>query len=330
METAPAAPDRPGASGPIWRRAVQSGLEHVFGDLPIDLDAEPGDAGLCGPESASWRVIADPAAMVGGFRALLVQLLHPHAMAGVFDHSEFRTDSLGRLRRTSAYVLATTFGSTREAFAVSRLVRRTHLRVHGTAPDGSPYRADDPHLLAWVSIALTSSFLAAHEAYGGHALRAEQADAFVAEQSRLSALLDPRVNLDELERDSEALAAVRQGEHPLPMLEEGRLPLTVRQLEAVLASYDPELGLNEQGREGMRFLLWPPVPPAMKLGYLPVLTGALATIEPRRRALLGPAARLLSAPPAATNARAVVALLRRLRGPSPVFLAATARAGAAD
>lgn len=312
----------------MWRRAVQGGLEHVFGPMPIDPAADPGDPGLCGPGSASWRVIGDTAAMVGGFRALLVQLLHPHAMAGVYDHSEFRTDPLGRLRRTSAYVLATTFGSTREALAVSRVVRHTHRVVRGVAPDGKPYTANKPDLLAWVSIALTSSFLTAHRSFGARPLSAQDADAFVAEQSRISALLDPRVNLDALEADPAAPARLRDGAVTLPLIEEGTLPTTVVELEGALARYRPQLTMNEQGREGMRFLLWPPVPPAIKVPYLPLLAGALSTIPREERRHFGPAANRLASPLAVANTRVMVATLRRLRGPSPLLLAAAARAAA--
>lgn len=310
----------------LWRRAVQGGLEHVFGPFPIDTEADPGDPGLCGPGSASWRIIGDTSAVVGGFRALLMQLLHPHAMAGVYDHSEFRTDPLGRLRRTSAYVLATTFGSTREALAVSRVVRHTHRVVRGVAPDGQPYAASKPDLLAWVSIALTSSFLTANRVYGGRPLDDADADAFVAEQSRIAALLDPRVDLDALEADPAALDDLRAGSRPLPMIQDGTLPGSVAELDAALERYRPLLTMNAQGREGMRFLLWPPIPPVIKVPYMPLLAGALSTIPRRDRRHFGPAANALASPLAVANTRVLVSTLRRLRGPSPLVLAAAARA----
>lgn len=310
----------------VWRRPLRWGLGQVFGPLPIDPAAGEGDPGLCGPGSASWRVIADTAAIVGGVRALLVQLLHPQAMAGVADHSEFRTDPLGRLRRTSAYVLATTFGSTGEAFSMTRRVRAVHRRVRGTGPDGRPYRADDPHLLAWVSLALTSSFLATDEAYGGQRLQRSEADAFVAEQSRIAALLDPRVDVDALAADPTAGERLRRGALTLPMLSEGRLPLSVDHLEQILDDFRPELQVGPQAREAIGFLLWPPLSPPVKAAYLPLLSGALATITPSWRALLGPRAALLGLPPAGMHARAVVATLRAVRGPSPVREGAEARA----
>lgn len=325
MATHPVSVD-PAAGFPLWRRVVHSGLEHFFGPPPIDPDGDFGDPGLCGPGSASWEVIGDPSAMVGGLRALLVQLLHPHAMAGVYDHSAFRTDPLDRLRRTAGYVLATTFGSTREAVAVSQVVRRTHRMVRGVAPDGRSYAASDPHLLAWVSIALTSSFLTAHWYFAPRSVRGERADAFVAEQSRIAALLDTRVDLDALARDIDALEGLRHGELPLPMIEEGTLPTSLRELDETLARYRPELTMNEQGREGMRFLLWPPVPVTIKLPYLPLLAGALSTIPRDQRRLFGPKAAHLASPLALVNARVMVSALRTLRGSSPLVRLATARA----
>src|SRR5688500_18964402 len=144
---------------PLTGRIIRAGLARAFGPPPFDPSAAPGDPGLFGPEAASWTIISDPAAIVGGIRALLVQLLHPLAMAGVADHSRFRDNALSRLQRTSAYVTATTFGATTDALAAAATVRRVHTRVRGVAPDGRPYAAADPHLLAWVSMALTSSFL---------------------------------------------------------------------------------------------------------------------------------------------------------------------------
>lgn len=313
---------------PVWRRAARSALDHVFGPLPIDARAHPGDPGLCGPGSASWRILADPAAIVGGFRALLVQLLHPHAMAGVADHSAFRGDPLARLRNTSSYVLTVTFGATPEVLEITRLVRRIHRPVHGVAPDGRPYRAEDPHLLAWVSIALTSSFLTADRMFGARPAGGAEADAFVAEQSRLAALLDPRVDLEALATDPTAAAAFRRGELALPMLQERRLPTNVSELEAALDAYGPELAVNEQGREGLRFLLWPPVSAPIKAGYLPLLAGALTSIEPERRALFGPALGRLASPLATVNTRLLIGALRGLRGPSPALVTAERRAAA--
>lgn len=276
----------------------------------------------------SWQVLGDVAAIAGGIRALLVQLLHPLAMAGVADHSDYRAGALIRLQRTSAYVTTLTFGSTRDAFDVSRTVRRLHERVHGWAPDGRPYDADDPHLLAWVSVALTSSFLATDRAYAARRVTGVEADRFVAEQSRGAALLDRRVDVDALARDGAAVDALRRGTLELPMIADGTLPVSVAELDTTLAAFRPELTLNHQGRDAARFLLWPNLPVAVKAGYLPILAGALATVEPDlRREVRLPAWPLADAG-VRISARAVLHILRASRGESPVVRGATARAAA--
>lgn len=307
---------------PLAGRVIRSGLARAFGPAPFDPRSAPGDPGLLGPGSASWDVIAEPAAIVGGIRALLVQLLHPLAMAGVADHSRFRDDALGRLQRTSAYVTATAFGSTAEALAAIRLVRRVHQRAVGVAPDGRPYRADDPRLLAWVSVALTSSFLATDRAYAGRRLQPNRADDFVAEQSYIGALLDPRVDLDAITGE-----ALRRRDVTLPLIADGELPTTVAQLDATLQRFAPEWGLNEQGREALRFLLWPGVPAALRVAYLPLLAGAVASLQPRQRAVLG----LRMGPAAAAlrvQTRATIAAMRAAVGVSPSLQAAQRRAAA--
>lgn len=313
---------------PLVRQIVQGGLGRLFGPPRHDEHAHAGDPGLFGLGSASWRVLGEPAAIVGGVRALLVQLLHPHAMAGVADHSSFREDPLGRLRRTSAYVTTTAFGATPEALEVAEIVRRSHRAVRGVAPDGVPYDAADPHLLRWVSIALTSSFLAADRAYAPQPVDAATADAFVAEQARAAALLDPGVDLAALAADPQAQAAMRAGTWPLPLLDEGFLPTDVASLEACLACYEPELAVNAQGREGFRFLLWPPIPAPIKAAYLPMLAGALATLTEPQRRLLGLAGASPLAWPVQAQTRALLAALRLTTGTSPAQQAAARRAEA--
>ncbi len=306
--------------------AARAGLARVFGP-PFDPRRDDSDLGLFGPGSASWRIIGDLASIVGGLRALLVQLLHPLVVAGVAEHSSYQEEPLGRLRRTSDYVVVTTFGSTSQALQQVRRVRRIHGRVRGTAPDGRPYRASDPHLIAWVSIALTSSFLATDQAYASQPVDAAAADRFVAEQSRLAALLDPRVNLEELAQDSQGLNALRAGRYPLPMLQEGDLPRNAAELHDRLDAYRAELGLNAESRRGLWYLLWPPLPLPLKAAYLPVLAGAVATLEPDLRRRL----RLPLPWPArsATTAelRTFLRLLRIAVSPPPSKQATAARGG---
>jgi uncharacterized protein (DUF2236 family) len=272
---------------PGARTAVRGGMAEVFGPVPFDPDRDVGDPGLHGPGSATWRVIGEPAAILGGVRGLLVQLLHPLAMAGVADHSAFERDAIGRLRRTSAYVTTTAFGSLDEALAAVRAVRRRHVPVRGRGPDGRPYRAEDPTLLAWVSIALTESFLTTDAVYAPHPCSPAQADAFVLEQSRIAALLDPRVDLEAIAAAPDGREALRDGTLPLPMVEEGVVPRSRSELRRIMTAFEPELGLTEQGRHAISFLEDPPLEGIAARVYPSVLAGALATIPPARRRQCG-------------------------------------------
>lgn len=310
---------------PVLRAGVRRTLTRMFGPPPIQADAEPGDPGLTGPGSPSWRVIGEPAAIAGGLRGLLVQVSHPLAMAGVADHSAFREDPLGRLQRTSAYVTVTTFGSTREALVISRRVRAVHPRVVGTAPDGRDYRADDPRLLTWVAVALTSSFLAADRLWAPMPVVGPDADRFVLEQSRIAALLDPRVDLDGLLADETAQQELREGRVPLPMLDDGTLPRTAAELDAVLATYDAELGVNHQGRDALHFLAAPPIPRSARAGYRVLLAGAIGSltrVQQRALELTRPAPRNRRA---VARTGAALTLMRMSTGTSPTMAAATSR-----
>lgn len=313
---------------PGVRRLWYASLGYVFGPPPFRSDPTDPDAGIFGPDSASWRIIGEPAGIVGGLRALLVQLLHPHAMAGVADHSNFREDPLARLRRTSAYVTTTTYGTADEVLRASTAVRGVHRSVRGTAPDGSAYRADDPHLLAWVSVAFTASMLATDRAYAPHPVDRRTADRFVAEQARAAALLDPRVDLTAMATDPAAWRQLRSDRLDLPMIVEGRLPGDVVELAATMAAYRSELVVYVQGRRALRFLLWPNIPPAVKAAYLPLLGGAVATLSPEERQLLGLPAARPAVWPVALNTRALLSGIRLVAGTSPARRAAEARVDA--
>ena len=143
----------------------------------------PGDPGLFGPGAVTWRVHSDPPGMLmGGFASLMLQSLHPLAMAGVDQHSDFRTDPLSRLNRTAAYVLTTTFGSREVAEAAVAHVRdRVHPHINGTAPDGRLYSAADPRLLTWVHVAEVRCFLAGYERFGAPALTPAERDQYYRE-----------------------------------------------------------------------------------------------------------------------------------------------------
>ena len=147
------------------------------------------DRGLFGPGSVTWKVHAHPVMLIGGMRALMLQALHPPALAGVVQHSDFRSKPLGRLRRTANFVTTTTFGNTAAAEAACADVRRVHRFVHCDDPvTGRPYSAEDPETLLWVHCVEVHSFLAAYRAYGGRLSAAEQ-DAYLAESVRVAALL---------------------------------------------------------------------------------------------------------------------------------------------
>lgn len=157
----------------------------------IDFDQPLGDAGLFGPDTMTWRVHADfPGMMAGGVCALMLQTLHPRALAGVWDHSNFRQDLLGRLRRTTAFVAGTSYAPSAEVERLIALVGRIHQKVRGTTPDGQPYSAADPDLLTWVHVTEMWSFLAGYERYrsrqGGVVLTLSDRDRYFRETSRLA------------------------------------------------------------------------------------------------------------------------------------------------
>ncbi len=150
------------------RRLIQGQVRQLFGAgeghaTPPPEEEPAGDAGLFGPDSACWKVHGDfTSMMIGGVAGLLLQMLHPMALAGVWDHSSFSRDIPGRLRRTAQFIAATTYGSTAAAEAQIARVRAIHDQVHGTLRDGRPYSANDPALLTWVHSAGAACFLEAY------------------------------------------------------------------------------------------------------------------------------------------------------------------------
>jgi uncharacterized protein (DUF2236 family) len=153
----------------------------------IDFGHPPGDPGLFGPDSVTWRIHGDFTSMLcGGVCALLLQMLHPLALAGVWDHSNFRADMLGRLRRTSQFISGTTFGPTADAERLIQRVRAIHDRVSGQDAHGTPYTANDPALLVWVHVAETYSFLQSHLRYRNPHLSPADQDAYYREAARVA------------------------------------------------------------------------------------------------------------------------------------------------
>jgi uncharacterized protein (DUF2236 family) len=176
----------------------------------IDYENPKGDPGLFGPDSMPWEVHRDFTSMlIGGIASLLLQMLHPLALAGVWEHSNFRQDMLGRLRRTGQFVAGTTFAPTASVDWLIDKVRTIHLKVSGTAPDGRPYAASDPDLLTWVHVAEVSCFLAGYLRYcNPHLSRAEQ-DRYYAEIAVVAERLGARDVPKSCQAVAEYLAAMR-------------------------------------------------------------------------------------------------------------------------
>lgn len=155
------------------------------GDDTVERNRQ--DTGFFGPDSACWKVHGDLAGMmVGGVAALLLQMLHPGALAGVWDHSNFRQDMSGRLKRTARFIAGTTYGDRAEAQGFIDRVRTIHARVAGALPDGTPYAADDPDLLTWVHVAEVSSFLAAYLRYVDPGFPPEDQDRYYRETAEIA------------------------------------------------------------------------------------------------------------------------------------------------
>ncbi len=198
------------------------------GEKPVARRAD----GLFGPRAVAWRVHGDVAAMmVGGVAGLLLQMLHPAVLAGVWDHSSFRTDMQGRLRRTARFIALTTYGGRAEAEAVIARVRGIHDHVRGALPDGTPYAANDPALLAWVHVTEATTFLAAWIRYAEPDMPAADQDRYYAEMARVAAAL---------------------GANPIPH--------SRREAQRLIDTMRPALRCDARTREVAQFVLTQPAP----------------------------------------------------------------------
>jgi uncharacterized protein (DUF2236 family) len=190
------------------RRAIAGGVIGFFNDgASGQTPILPSDDALCPKGGVAWRVHADVAGMmVGGAAALLWQMLHPKALAGVWDHSDFRRNMHGRLRNTARFIAVTTYGAREQAEAAIARVRKIHDHVHGTLPDGTPYDANDPRLLAFVHVAGSAMFLAGYRRFAEPGMAQADRDTYWQEVAVIGRLLgaDP-LPLSEAEAD--ALAA---------------------------------------------------------------------------------------------------------------------------
>lgn len=235
-------------------------------------------------------VHADASMFVGGLAALLLQSLHPLAMAAVAGHSGYRGDPWGRLQRTSTFLATTTFATARDAQAAVDGVRAVHERIHGTTPEGTAYRASDPHLLTWVHTAEVHCFLEAHRRYGSRWLSPAAYDSYLTDAAKVGA----------------ALGADKP-------------PRTLPELDQRLLAYRPELRATQAARDAARFVLRePPLPAAVRLPYAGLALGAIELLPPWARARLG--LRPLSpngARVARASARAVTHTIRWAMAPPP-------------
>ncbi|MES2449665.1 MAG: oxygenase MpaB family protein [Pseudomonadota bacterium] len=204
------------------RRGIVRQVRAVFNDTAKgERPVVRSDDALFEPGSVIWRVHGDVTTMmVGGVAALLLQMLHPAVLAGVWDHSNFRTDMLGRLRRTARFIATTTYGARDEAEKAIARVNDIHHRIDGVLPNGTPYRAGDPRLLAWVHVTEAMSFLDAWIRYGEPSMTPADQDRYFADFARIP----------------EALGA-------------DAVPRSRAEAEALIATMRPELAVDARTRE---------------------------------------------------------------------------------
>ena len=210
-----------------------------------DAPTERSKTALFAADSVIWRVHGDVTTMmVGGVASLLLQMLHPRVLAGVWDHSNFRSDMVGRLRRTAQFIAITTYGDAAAAEAIVARIRRIHDHVHGTLPDGTPYDANEPELLAWVHVTEATSFLDAWIRYGEPGMSIRDQDRYFAEMAEIGALM---------------------GADPLPR--------TRAEARRLIEAMRPQLLVDARTREITRILLdAPPPTPALAAEPLQKLT----------------------------------------------------------
>jgi len=211
------------ASPPVegLRRAIAGSVVNFFNDAAKGQQPiRPSDDALCPPGGVAWRVHADLAGMmVGGVAALLWQMLHPQALAGVWDHSDFRRNMHGRLRNTARFIAVTTYGARADAEQAIARVRAIHDHVNGTLPDGTPYDANDPRLLAFVHLAGSAMFLAGYRRFADPAMPRHERDLYWQEV---------------------AVIGQKLGADPVPMSE--------AEAEALAREFLPELVADERSR----------------------------------------------------------------------------------
>jgi len=221
----------------------------------------PADDGFFGPGSVTWRLTSDLSSPVAGLRALMVQALHPLAMAGVDQHSDWRSDPVGRLAATSSYLTIVSVGDKATAERVSQRVRRVHEHVRGVdTVTGQPYAAGDPALLLWVHAAFVDSNIAAAQLFGSP-LMAADADRYVAEMVAAAELVGVPTDM---------------------------VPASVAELERYIESVRPILRATPAARESMAYLLDPPgLDPDVAEIWQDIREGTIASLPDWARDMYG-------------------------------------------
>lgn len=249
----------------LARTQVASGFRRIVSGDPsgapewVQQLGHGADPGYFGPGSAAWAVHGSLPTLVGGVRALLMQAMHPAALAGVRQHSRYESDALGRLAGTTQWLTVVTFGDRAQAERECARVRGIHRRVVGTyeAPGGpAPYTASDPDLLRWVHVAFTDSFLATHLVWGSPIPGGP--DAYVREWAKAGELVgvtDP--------------------------------PRSVAELRDQLAGFAPILRGDEATEKTVAFIRNAPLPLPARPAYAALFAGAVSTLPGDYRSLLG-------------------------------------------
>ncbi|MEY3806464.1 MAG: hypothetical protein RIR69_1276 [Actinomycetota bacterium] len=236
------------------RRALADALrDRVVGDNADqkreDIMLAPGERWFS-DDRPIHIVHTDASMFIGGMRALLLQSLHPLAMAGVAQHSDYRSDPWGRLQRTADFLAATSFGPADLAEKTIARIRAVHTKVVGTTTDGRPYSASDPHLLRWVHVAELDSFIAAHRAYGAQKLDEKTYDAYVEDMAVIARKLGV----------------------PAP-------PTSVQGLRDQLIMYRYELASTPESRDAAKYLLLtPPLSLPARVPYSLIAAAAIAIL----------------------------------------------------
>ena len=253
----------------ILQQRIVDGFTGITGrhDDPETYGGPAGDPGLIGPGSVSWEVNGDIASVgIAGTAAIVLEILHPSVIAGVQDLSSYREDPFRRARTTLGYVLGTTFGSTEAATGLIERVRRIHGRVTGTRPDGVPYRALDPELLAWVHTCIPWMIMRAFERYN-RPLSPGERDRYLTEQAVIG----------------------RMGGADA-------VPETMAELDEYVAAMRSKLAVTEQTREFFEFLLTAPFLPKAPPGVRSRDASLPRSRRHERRPALGAAAHRLPPP----------------------------------